>query len=313
MLKYVIINDSCMDLPKEERALYQIEKPIPGSVNFPDGSDHLADIDWEETSYEDFYHDLDNKHSNYRTGLPNQYLIMERIKSYFEKGQDVIAITLSSNMSGTYNAFLLAKEELEKEYKGRKLLVVDSRRYSAGISLLSIYASINREKGLSIEENVEDLENKKLRIHQIGILDNLFFLHRSGRISKAKAFFGNLAGVKPMADFCNETGMPAVLANARGYKSAYKYIEEFIKATIGNPEDKIFVITQSIREPQAEEIKKRILGINPNAKVIISRMGQSNGVNVGPGLAATFYLADENVSINCEKEKEILLDIIGKK
>ena len=229
MSDYVILADSCMDLSAEQRKQYNIEKPVPGSILYPDGSDHQADIDWEEMTFEEFYRHLDKK-ENFKTGLPNQYLIGQRVEEYFKEGKDIIAVTLSSGMSGTYNSFLLTKREMEEKYPERHLYVVDSKRYSGGISILCVLASMNREKGMSAEENFKFLEEKKKCIHQVGIIDNLFFLQRSGRISKAKAFFGTMAGVKPMADFSNETGMPAVLGNARGYKASYKIVEEMLKA-----------------------------------------------------------------------------------
>ena len=56
MSKYIIVADSCMDLNKEQREEYGVERPIPGGVVYPDGSDHLADIDWETITFEEFYH-----------------------------------------------------------------------------------------------------------------------------------------------------------------------------------------------------------------------------------------------------------------
>lgn len=312
MEKYVILSDSCMDLSSEERNNFKIEKPVPGSILYPDGSDHLADIDWEEISYEEFYRRLDKK-ENFKTGLPNQYLITTRVEEYFQKGQDVIAVTLSSGMSGTYNSFLSASKELKEKYPDRKLLVVDSRRYSAGISILCVLASMNREAGMSIDDNFKMLEEKKLCLHQIGILDNLFFLHRSGRISKAKAFFGTMAGVKPMADFSNETGMPCVLGNARGYKASNKVVEEFIKELIDKDGPKIIICTHSVREPQCQDYVNIAQKIMPEAKVIMSRMGQSNGVNVGPGLACCFFFGKKPVSKDCEEERKLLTSILSKK
>ena len=312
MSNYVILSDSCMDLNKEQRAEFKIEKPVPGSILFPDGSDHLADIDWEEMSFEEFYKRVDKK-ENFKTGLPNQYGITTRVEEYFKQGKDVLAVTLSSGMSGTYNSFLLVKNELAEKYPERKLLVVDSRRYSGGISILCILASMNRENGMSIEDNFKDLEDRKLKLHQIGILDNLFFLHRSGRISKTKAFFGTMAGVKPMADFSNETGMPCVLLNARGYKASYKIVEEFMKALYSKTGPQVIVVVHSIREEQCDEFVKIAQKVAPEAKVLKCQMGQSNGVNVGPGLAAVFFFSDTIVSKDCEDERKLCTSILGKK
>ena len=312
MASYVILADSCMDLSKEQRKEFKIEEPVPGSVVFPDGTDHLADINWEEISFEDFYHRLDKKEA-FRTGLPNTYLISQRVEEYFKAGQDVLVVTLSSGMSGTYNSFLLTKQEMEEKYPGRKLLVVDSRRYSGGISILCLVAARNRDNGMSIEDNFKFLEEKKTHLHQIGILDNLFFLHRSGRISKTKAFFGTMAGVKPMADFSNETGMPCVLTNARGYKASYKVAEEFMKHYIQKEEKQFIVVVHSIREEQLNEYVKIAQRVAPDATVLACRMGMSNGVNVGPGLAAAFFFGDKPVSKDCEGERKFAMSILGKK
>ena len=311
MSDYVIIAYSCMDLSKEQRAQFKIEEPIRGSIAFPDGSDHLADVDWEEISFEDFYHRLDKK-ENFKSGLPNQFTIVDTIEKYFKEGKDVLAVTLSSGMSGTYNSFLSAKNELAEKYPNRKLLVVDSKRYSGGISILCVVASLNRDKGMSIDDNFKLLEQKKLCLHQIGILDNLFFLQRSGRISKTKAFFGTMAGVKPMADFSNETGMPSVLGNSRGYKLSYKAAEQFMASLISKEEPQVIVVVHSIREEQFQEYLNLSKRVAPNALIIPSRMGMGNGVNVGPGLIAAFFFSDNPVSPNCDEERKLLGQILAK-
>ena len=82
MSEYVILADSCMDLSPEQRKQFNIEKPVPGSVVYPDGTDHLSDIDWEEISFEEFYRRLDKK-ENFKTGLPNQFLIGETFEEFF--------------------------------------------------------------------------------------------------------------------------------------------------------------------------------------------------------------------------------------
>ena len=311
MSEYVIIADSCMDLSKEQRKEFGIEFPIQGSVLYPDGSDKLADVDWEEISFEEFYRRLDKKEV-FKSGLPNGYTIENRVEEYFKQGKDVLAVTLSSGMSGTYESFLAAKQEVESKYPGRKFLVVDSRRYSGGISLLCVLASMNREKGMSIDENFKYLEERKTHLHQIGILDNLFFLQRSGRISKAKAFFGTMAGVKPIADFSNQTGMPAVLLNVRGYKASYRLTEEFIRCLISE-KDQIIVVVHSVREEQFKEYLKICERVAPNAKIIPCRMGQANGVNVGPGLVAAFFFGEKPVSKDCEEERKFATAIYNKK
>ncbi len=313
MENYVILADSCMDLSKAQREEYGIEYPLRGTIVYPNGEEHIADPDWETISFEKFFSLLENKKNHFRSSLPNQFTIIERYEEYLKKGQDILVVTLSGAMSGTYSSFVTARNEIIDKYPERKIIIVDSRKYSAGINMVCLLASENRKNGMSIEENAKDLEERKTHIHQIGILDDLFFLYRSGRISKAKAFFGNLVGVKPMADFSIESGMPCTLGNARGYQAAYKAIEKYIKQVIGSTKGKTLIVTHSIRQKQADAIYEIAKRVAPDAKIIRCIMNQSNGVNVGPGLAACWFVSDERVSPDCEKERKIMADILASK
>ena len=85
---------------------------------------------------------------------------------------------------------------------------------------LKKYAVITFDDGYkSLDEILPWLEENKNRVHQMGPIDDLTFIARRGRISKGKAFMGNLAGIKPMGD-CNEEGYATVLAKAKGMKKA---------------------------------------------------------------------------------------------
>ena len=117
---------------------------------------------------------------------------------------------------------------------------------------------------------------------------------------------GSLVGVKPLGDLCNETGQTQIIGKARGYKTVMKLFPDYIKNTIGEVKNKAFVVTYSLREEQALEMKKMIEEHFKPENLIFVPVGQSTGCNVGPGLAAAFYAGDEPVSPYCEKEKEIL-------
>ncbi len=311
MSKYVILTDNCVDLDAEQRKQFGIEYPIPGYVTFPNGESKKADVDWEEMSFDEFFHSMEKK-TVYKSAMPNPFDVSTRVEEYFKQGIDVLAITLSSGMSGTYNVFLIVQKELAEKYPERKLLVTDSKRYSGGIALLAISAAKNRDAGMSIEENHAWVEENKLGLHQMGVLDDLAYLARSGRITKFKAFMGRMVGVKPMADFENETGYPVVLGNSRGYKNAWKSIVKYMQATIGDAKDKTIVISQSIREKQAEELKKEIeeAFADQNITIIMNKVGQSDGTNIGPGLISAFYFGNKT-SVGCEQERVILTDIIA--
>ena len=307
MNKYVIISDSSMDLPRDIRLQYDIEFPIPGKVIFSDGRMEDADSEWEHTTPEEYFSNEVKK--GIKTSLPNNYEITSKLEPYFQAGQDILAIVLSTGISGTYSAFVKAGEELMEKYPGRKMLVVDSLRYSSAIGLLCVYASNLRKEGKTIDEAFAWLEEKKLGLHQCGVLDDLKFLARNGKITGFKAFMGTMVGVKPIADFSNQTGQPFPLGNVRGYKKAYKAIAAYVKATIGNGNNKIYVVEHSMRPDQAEEIRKIIESSFENVTVLMTRCGQTNGSAIGPGLATVFYIADEPISENCVKEVALFKDI----
>ena len=134
----------------------------------------------------------------------------------------VIAICLFGGETAPILVWVLilatCKKVLAEEYPDRKIICVDSMRYSTALSMLVIEAAIKRSEGYSLEETAKHIDQNKHRLHQIGPMDDLFFLCKTGRISNFKAFFGTLVGINPMADF-NRHGLSEVLAKLKGKKA----------------------------------------------------------------------------------------------
>ena len=304
---FAILTDAGGDFTREIIAKYGIEETPMSTVVWPDGEARETDLYWDAMSPDEYFALMSNKKNNFSSSLPSPQTINDRLTALAKAGRNVIVFTISSKMSGGYSAFSVAAKEVMEQYPDIKIVVIDSLRYSGAITLLAIEASLCRdERNMSFDETVEYLDHFRLRIHECGFLDDLFFLARKGRIKKGLAFMGNMIGVKPMADLCNETGLSQVIGKARGYKQVMKVFPEYIQRTIGDYHNKVFVITYSAREKQALEMKEIIEETFKPEHLIFVPMGQSTGCNVGPGLAAAFYAGDESVSPNCFKEKEIL-------
>ena len=312
MENFAILTDAGGDFTREVIQKYGIEETPMSTVVWPDNSERPTDLYWDTMKPDEYFALMGNKKNNFSSSIPSPQTMLDRLSALAEAGRNVIVITISSTMSGGYSAFTVAANEVMEKYPGIKIHVLDSLRYSAAITLIAIEASLCRSKGMKFDETVKYLEEFKLRIHECGFLDDLFFLARKGRIRKSLAFMGNMIGVKPMADLCNETGQSQVLGKARGYKQVMKVFPNYIQRTIGDYRYKVFVITYSAREPQALEMKKIIEEKFAPEHLIFVPMGQSTGCNVGPGLAAAFYAGDERVSVNCVKEKAILEDLLKK-
>ena len=313
MENFAIMTDAGGDFTRETIQKYGIEETPTSTVVWPDGSEKPTDLYYESIKPSEYFSLMTNKKNNFSSSIPSVGTIKNRLTALAEAGRNVIVFTISSKMSGGYSAFTVNAKEVMEKYPKIKIVVIDSLRYSGALTLLAVQASIYRSQGLSFDEAVSKLEQYRLCIHQAGFLDDLFFLARKGRLSKGLAFMGNLIGIKPLAELCNETGLSQPIGKAKGYKQVLKIFPQYIEKTIGNAKDKPFVVTYSLREPQALEMKKIIEEKYHPEHLIFVPVGQSTGCNVGPGLAAAFYAADEPVSENCAKERAIMEELLGKK
>ncbi len=310
MENFAILTDAGGDFTREVLKKYGIEETPTSTVVWPDGSEKPTDLYYETISVEDYFKLMTNKKNNFSSSIPSPGTIYDRLSALAKEGRNIMVFTISSKMSGGYSAFSVAAKDVMEKYPNIKIEVIDTLRYSGAITLLAVQASLCRSKGMSFEETVEYLQEYKLHIHQAGFLDDLFFLARKGRLSKGLAFMGNLIGVKPLADLCNETGLSQPIGKAKGYKQVMKIFPQFIEKTIGDAKDKVFVVTYSLRKEQALQMKQIIEEKYHPEHLIFVPVGQSTGCNVGPGLAAAFYAGDERVSENCAKERAIIEELL---
>lgn len=310
-MSFVIITDTNCELNKELRERFGLDDMIPGHLVTPDGKDHLCDTDWILfKSPEEFYAQLRDKKNTFSTSPASVEEFKECFKKHLAKGEDVIYLALSSGLSATFNFATMAKNELAEEGIKGNVYVVDTLRYSVAISLLVAKANDLRKEGKNAKEVFEWLEANKNRVHEMGPMDDLFFLSRKGRVSFGAAFMGTMVGVKPMGDFNNQ-GMTTVLTKVLGTKKMVETTVEYIKRTIVNPEEQIIFIANTDRRKNAELIKERLLQEIKVKDVVSLDCGISSGTNIGPGLAAVYYFGNDVSEGNVE-EQRIMNEITGK-
>ena len=201
----------------------------------------------------------------------------------------MICVTISGSMSGSLDFATRARENVLKKYPEADIRLIDSMRFGPGAGLMLVNASILRSRGKNVDEVANFLEENKNRFHQAGWLDDLSFVAKKGRITHSKAFFGTLAGVKPIGEF-DSFGRTTVLGKAKGAKAAYKVLLGYIEATVENPEEQIFFIAQSNRMAQAQVYKEMIEERFSPKAVVINDLFPFCGINVGPGLMAAYYM-----------------------
>lgn len=308
MSDFVIIPDTSCDLIRPLRERFDIADYISGLVYFPDGHCEAADIDWERHDPKTFYESMGDKKTVYTTACAPAGDILDVFERNLKAGKDILCITLSSALSGTYQTCELVKSELLPKYPERKIICIDSMRYSTALSLLVIMAAMKRKEGASFEETVRYVEENKHRVHQMGPMDDLFFLCKTGRISNFKAFFGTLIGINPMADF-NRNGLAEVLGKFKGKKAALNAVIEYMRGTVEQPEDQIMFVAHSNRPAAAELLRDMILKEFHPKEVIINDVGMSCGSSIGPGLCAAFYWG-KDISEDMAYEKALMNNIL---
>ena len=288
MSNFVILVDVQSDLSQELRDRFNIEY-IKGHLTTPDGKEHDGLLDWDGHDKKSFFNALKKKGNTFTTSPASPLEYKEKFLSFVNQGLDVLSISISSKLSGTYDFACQGRDLAKAEVKDAKIICVDSKKYSNGIALMAINAALLREQGKTIEEVAEWLNSHSRNVHQTGWLDDLSFVASKGRISHPAAFFGQLIGIKPLADF-NPDGLVTVIGKAKGEKEAYKVIINYIKAEIENPEDQIILIAETNRETKAVELKRLIEEEIKPKEVILTHVFPSSAINVGPGLNAAYFL-----------------------
>ena len=305
----IITNDACA-LPRALREEYGVDGVFLGNVEYPDGRSEKADLDWERTTPEEYFNSMVSKKFIYKTSCANIDEIYECMKVHAEEGKDILCIVLSEGLSGTYAFSTKAAERIHADYPNVQVKVIDSKRYSTALGMIVLEACLRRKEGMSFEETCAWVENNRNRFHQMGIMDDMFFLARTGRVSKAKAFFGNLAGIEPMAEF-SENGMSEVIAKGKGKKKALDAVAAYCKKLIEEEDKHVLFICHSLRPKEAEFLRQRIEELVHPKQIIVSTVDQSSGANVGPGLAAAFFFG-KPISAGLEQEKAVIAEILGK-
>ena len=308
MRKFKILVDVNSDLSYELRKRFDIEY-LKAHITIPGGIERDGLLEWDFTNEGDFYTSLKKYNKDYSTApaSPDEYEMA--FSKIIEEGYDVLSISISKALSGTYDFACMGREKTLEKHPDAKIICVDSKKYSNGFGLLAIYAAIKRDEGLSLEEVAKWLEENRDRVHQMGWLDDLSFVAAKGRISHPKAFFGQLIGVKPLADF-NPDGLVTVMGKAKGEKKAFKAIIEYMRKTIVNPENQIILMAETNRKEKTLEFKKMIENEFHPKEIIVNTVYPSCGINVGPGLMAAYYFGTK-ASEELKEETKILEEILN--
>ena len=189
MSDFIILTDSSADLSAEMAQELDVQV-IPLSF-IMEGRTYRDFPDNREMDPHLFYEAL-RQGEEATTAAVNVGQYTEALEPLLQAGKDVLILAFSSGLSATYNSSRLAVEELREKYPERKLYTVDTLCASLGQGLLVWYAAKARERGGTIEEVRDWVEDRKLNLCHQFTVDDLHFLKRGGRISAATAVVGSM-------------------------------------------------------------------------------------------------------------------------
>ena len=289
MSDFVILTDSSADL---EAGLTQELGVEILPLSFILGPDTYRNFpDNREMDPHEFYEKL-RQGEIATTAAINVAEYTDVLEPMLQAGKDVLVLAFSSGLSTTYNSSVIAVEELAEKYPQRKLYTVDTLCASLGQGLLVYLAAREREKGKSIEEVRDWVEEHKLSVCHQFTVDDLHFLKRGGRISATTAVVGSMLQIKPVLHVDNE-GRLVYVAKARGRHAALKALVDRMEQTAVEPAGQRVFISHGDCLEDAQTVAEMVRERFGVKEIYINTIGPVIGAHAGPGTLALFYLGSE--------------------
>lgn len=217
---------------------------------------------------------------------------VEHFESLLSQGLDVLHVTLSSGISGTYSSAVAARDIVAEKYPERKLIVIDSLCASAGYGMFVDQLADLRDNGMGIDEVAAWAEQHKLELHHWFFSTDLTFFIRGGRISKAAGVVGGLLKICPIMDVEPDGSLAVkekVRTKPRAIKRDLQIMEELVRGGLDYT-GKVFISNSECYEDAravADEVEATFKHMN--GKVRISDIGATIGCHTGPGTVALFF------------------------
>ena len=179
------------------------------------------------------------------------------MNSYHCDADHVYAVTLSAELSGSYNSAVLGKNLYEEEYGGKQIHVFNSRSASVGETLIALKIQECEEAGMEFEQVIEQVNAFIEEQHTYFVLESLEALRKNGRLTGIKALVATALNIKPVMGSTPE-GTIYQLGQGRGIKKALAKMGDSVAAEAIHPEQKILAISHCNAPERAEAVRKMI-------------------------------------------------------
>ena len=294
MSDYVISCCSTADLSKEH--FEKIDVHYCCFHYEMDGVQYLDDLG-QSMDFDVFYQRMTDGAMT-KTSQINADEYEEYFAQFLSQGKDILHLTLSSGISGTFNSANLAKALLEDKYPDRKIYVIDSLAASSGYGLLVDHLATMRGSGATIDELAAWVEEHKLNLNHWFFSSDLTFFIRGGRISKAAGAVGTVLNICPLMNVDFEGRLIPRYKIRTKKKVIQAIVDKMAEQAEGGTDysGKCF-ISHSACEEDAKAVAALVEERFPNlnGRVLINSIGTTIGSHTGPGTVALFFWGQKRV------------------
>lgn len=291
-MSFKIFSDTSCNLPMSILSKGEVDV-VPFSYYQKDNTEKIMQcFDIEQFEGKEYYDSI-REGKMYNTSQVSPQVYFDSIAPYAEAGHDILHISMSSGISGSYNSSLIAKAMLEEAYPDRKFYMLDTRAASLGEGIVVLKAIEFKKLGMTIDKCYDALKKVCDCVYQIFTVDNLKHLQRTGRLSNAAAIIGTVLNIKPILKG-NQQGQIINIEKARGRKNAIKALAEKYNSIVKEPEAQVVGIAHADNEPEVSYLVELLNEKNPPKEILTVCYEPVTGAHVGPGTVALFFLGDED-------------------
>ncbi|MDY4224793.1 MAG: DegV family protein [Candidatus Limivicinus sp.] len=282
-----LFTDTSANLPAEIIDEYGIEV-VPFSYTI-DGVEYIPEREFDGKA---FYAAM-RAGSEVKTSMVNAGTFIERFKTALDAGKDVLYIGMSGGISGTANAALMAKQELDEEYPDRKIVVIDTLAASLGEGLFVIKAAEQLKDGVALDAIEEAIRAQVPSMCQSFTVDDLKYLKNTGRVSGAAAIIGNVLSIHPIL-IGDYEGKIVVKAKVRGMKRTLDALAERY-AELALSKTETIGIAHADNEEGKAYLVQRLRDKGLTGKCLSVCYEPVTGSHVGPGTVALFFFGTDRM------------------
>lgn len=253
------------------------------------GKEYFYDLG-EKTDFAEFYGAVKSGNLPSTMALnPENY--KEILTPYFEKGEDVLYVSFSHAMSGTFNQLDAALRELKEIYPDRKCTVFNTNSISLGAGVQVEAAAELKKNGASDEEILDFLNEFTNRVAVYFTVDDLMYLKKGGRLTATAAFAGTVLGIKPLLTI-GENGELKAIDKLGGRKKAIRTLAEKVAEGLTGTEYPVYILDADCKE-DGDALAEMIKAKRPEAKIKRQIVGPVIGAHCGRGTLGVIFVADK--------------------